>query len=222
MREQGMFSGIALAYTQRQPSFWKVEGRFSYGQVDYTGSTWGGTSLYIQDIDNYIFEIRGIKGLRRQNAPEAPTNPYIGFGYRYLRDEMSDRSAGGYLRESNYIYLPIGIERKPEGGKGWSAGFNLEYDLFLMGKQISYFSDIDPNAKDAENTQKKGYGFRGSIQFMNAAKKNLLIIEPYFRYWNIKESDLDFIGYDSSGWPVYVVEPDNEHRELGMRFLLRF
>lgn len=221
MRDEGFFYGVALAYERKDPSFWKVEGRLSHGQVDYTGALSDGTPLRISNINDYIFEIRNLIGLRRQNAPESPTIPYLGFGYRYLWDNSAERHPAGYLRESNYLYIPIGLERKPEGGSGWSMGFTVEYDLFVWGKQISHLSDVNAGYNDIENEQDKGYGVRGAVQFFRKGQKNDLIIEPYFRYWNIKESDLALV--TRNGIPqFYGVEPDNEHREIGARFLLQF
>jgi len=221
MRTEGIFYGVALAYTNHEPSFWKIEGRFSYGRADYTGALMDGTPLKISNINNYLFEVRGLKGLRRQDAPPSPVMPYIGLAYRRLADDSAARHPGGYFRESNYIYLPLGLDRRPDGQTVWSTGFTIEYDLFLWGKKISHLSDVDPRLSDAENKQTKGYGLRGSVRFLRKGVRNDIIIEPYFRYWNIKESNLDLVTLNGVPY-MYVVEPDNEHRELGMRFLVRF
>lgn len=221
MSEDGFFYGVALAYEQREPSFWKLEGRLSHGQVDYTGSLSDGTPLTIDNINDYIFEVRSLFGLRRRNSPVSPMTPYLGLGYRYLWDNSAERHPSGYLRESNYIYIPIGLERRPEGGSGWSTGFSLEYDLFVWGKQISHLSDVNPGYSDAANEQSSGYGLRGSIQILRKGEDNDLIIEPYFRYWDIDESDVDLVTLNGAPYR-YVVEPDNEHREIGVRFLLQF
>jgi hypothetical protein len=147
--------------------------------------------------------------------------PNLGMGYRYLQDNSQDKSAAGYQRESNYIYVPIGVETVANLGNGWSLGANIEYDLFLWGRQISYFNDVDPSYNAVENEQMKGYGVRGSISIAKKGRKAGFIIEPYIRYWNIKESREGYITY--GGTPVgYGIEPDNDSTEIGCKLAVTF
>ncbi|PIV41068.1 MAG: hypothetical protein COS27_10960 [Nitrospirae bacterium CG02_land_8_20_14_3_00_41_53] len=71
----------------------KAEGRLSYGWVDYSNS---GT---MDDIDDYIWELRGLGGYDFSVLKASILTPYIGIGYRYLNDDMSGRvSSTGALR----------------------------------------------------------------------------------------------------------------------------
>jgi hypothetical protein len=108
MEQKGMMYGIGAAYSYHNKTMFKADAKFSYGQVDYQNS---GT---INNINDYIFEIRAVSGYDFKLTDSLVLTPYIGIGYRYLRDDMAGRisstGAAGYLRESNYYYSPIGIE----------------------------------------------------------------------------------------------------------------
>ncbi len=220
MKQTGIMYGVHAAYEDHDgPSYWKIEGKLSYGQVDYTGSLSSGTPHTFNNINDYLIEMRGLKGLQGGESP-SPLQPYIGLGYRYLYDG-SDKDIYGYRRESNYIYVPIGLERRPEMNPGWSFGAVIEYDLFLWGKQISHLSDVNPGYSDAQNSQSTGYGVRGSLLFYRKGAENDVIIEPFVRYWNIKESEVDLVTFNGSPY-TYLVEPDNNSTEIGIKFRMRF
>jgi hypothetical protein len=198
----------------------KLEGKFAYGSVDYNGATMDGTPLTISDIPDYMVEFRWLLGYDFV-AKGITITPDFGIGYRYVQDNAQQRYAGGYQRESNYIYIPIGAGAVTNIGKGWSFGANVEYDLFLWGRQISYFSDIDPNYNNPENEQLRGYGVRGSISIAKKGEKMSFIIEPYIRYWNIKESNYSILTYDNM--PVsYGYEPNNDSTEIGCKLAVTF
>jgi hypothetical protein len=240
MEEKGMMYGIVGSYTYRGlviPSVFdkwmlKADGRFSYGQVDYKNS---GT---LDNIDDYILELRGLGGYDFSVFTASTLTPYIGIGYRYLNDDMSGKTTStgalGYERESNYIYSPIGVEVITPLKNDWSVGAMLEYDIFWWGKQKSHFSDArfyDPvvgyyTFNDIENKQKKGYGIRGSIRLQKKFNKVDFAIEPYIRYWNIKKSrEVTTSTISENGlWIITgtFVEPENNSTEIGIKFALGF
>lgn len=218
---EGMFYGLAAAYTHRDwvPAsqeesapdgkwMWRGEGRFAYGQVDYDGALNDGTPYTIDNIDDYALEFRLLLG------PDFPKQTsmntlYAGIGYRYLNDDASFDPAG-YERESNYLYIPVGIKTISDLKNGWSFGATAEFDLFLWGEQNSHLSDV--GGVDIQNEQDSGYGLRGSIKFHKKSKKTDFIIEPFIRYWNIDKSDV----------VLGVYEPENETLEYGIQFIWRF
>ncbi|HUN54856.1 MAG TPA: hypothetical protein VMU29_06845 [Smithella sp.] len=220
IEEKGMMYGIVGSYTYRDKVMIKLEGKFAYGQVDYNGATWDGTPLAISDIPDYMLEFRWLLGYDFV-AKGITITPDFGIGYRYLQDNSQQRDPGGYQRESNYIYIPIGVGASANAGGGWSFGANAEYDLFLWGRQISYFSNIDPYYNNPENEQLRGYGIRGSVSIAKKGEKMGFIIEPYVRYWNIKESDYSILAYDKTP-DVYVYEPNNDSTEIGCRLAVTF
>lgn len=218
MKEEGGFIGVVLGFTSRDwadslpnkrgGSMFRAEARLAYGQVDYEGQTWGGTPLFIEDIDDFAFEGRLLLGVDFLVGNTVNTI-YSGMGYRYLSDDLSEY-AGGYLRQSNYLYLPIGYQFDSTYKAGWSIGFRLEYDVFLWGVQRSRLSDVGLN--DVDNEQDSGYGYRASIKIQKKSRKGAFIIEPFFRYWDIDDSDVN------GG----LFEPANNTTELGVQIIFMF
>ena len=116
MDEEGIFYGFNLDFTMRPwaadlqadsppdggPMF-GIEGRAAFGQVDYDGELDDGTPLTVNNIDDYVLEVRGLIGMDRL-AGEAIHNLYVGLGYRYLNDGLAVHPAG-YERESNDLYI---------------------------------------------------------------------------------------------------------------------
>lgn len=219
MKEKGTMIGIGAAYTYHNGVMIKVAGRYSYGQVDYQNS---GT---LNNIDDIIFEIRGLAGYDFRASSTVTITPFIGLGYRYLEDDMAGRisstGAKGYLRESNYYYSPMGIEAANVFDEDWSAGVILEYDYFWKGKQKSYLSDVDPGLNNISSDQNGGYGVRGSINIKKQTNRVFYVIEPFIRYWNINKSDVQNVTYYGTvigtGW-----EPKNESTEIGVKFMIGF
>ena len=125
--------------------------------------------------------------------------PYIGFGYRYLNDDTSD-SPGGYERESNYYYIPVGIELK---SKERPITLTLEFDYLIEGRQKSHLGDAVPGWPTVENKQDDGYGLRAVIRYVD--KDGRFFCEGFYRYWNIEDSDIEFGG----------LEPANKTSEVG-------
>jgi hypothetical protein len=219
MKEKGTMVGIGAAYTYHNDVMLRIEGRFSYGKVDYQNS---GT---LNDIGDSMFEIRGLAGYDFRALDTVTITPFIGLGYRYLKDDMAGRitstGAKGYLRESNYYYSPIGIEAVNVFGNGWSAGVILEYDYFWKGVQKSYLSNATAGYNDIENNQNSGYGWRGSIIIKGQSARAFYVIEPFIRYWNIDKSEIQ-------NWTYYGTvigtawEPKNESTEIGVKFMIGF
>jgi hypothetical protein len=220
MRESGIMYGVTGAYTRVRPGLmWRIDGTLTTGQVEYVGSYWDGTPLTVKGIQDTMFETRAVLGPTDFVNISSYYLPFIGIGYRYLYDG-ADKMAGGYRRESNYIYIPLGVDGLVTTKGRWSVGFTAEYDMFISGKQYSYLSDADPGYNDMENTQDSGYGYRASLKFMREGKQNLTI-EPFVKYWKIDKSNTTTITY--YGTPVGSgYEPSNNSTELGVRVLIRF
>lgn len=215
MKERGLMYGIDGDYTYYFDNLllWKQEGRFSYGQVDYKNSG------ILNNIDDYMVELRSLVGYEYRNDVNSTITPYIGIGYRYLNDDMSGKTsstgAKGYEREIAYLYTPIGMEFANILDERWSFRATFEYDLFWGGWVKSHLSDVNLGYNDLENTQKRGYGLRASLKFLRNRKDVDLIIEPFIRYWNIGESDYKAITYYGT-LIDYGYEPRNDSTEVGL------
>lgn len=214
MKEEGIMYGIHASYTYHHNLMLKAEIGYSYGYVDYKNSG------EIDNIENYLLEMRVLAGYDFSIDESSIITPYIGFGYRQLYDngggKVSSTGANFYDRKSQYYYIPIGIETFSDISNGWFFGITAEFDYFWEGKQTSYLSDVDSVLySDAENKQKDGHGFRGSLKFQKKGEKVSCIIEPFIRYWKIDKSELDYVTWNgvanTSCW-----EPENESTQVGI------
>jgi len=220
MRQDGFMYGLKASYTYRDEVMFRIEGRSSYSEMDYKNSG------EMNNLNNYVFEARGLVGYDIPLTRTSLMTPYIGFGYRWLYDDsgghVSTTGAYGYDRESNYYYTPLGIETYSDLGNGWSWGMTAEFDYFWEGRQYSYLSDASPvYYSDADNKQNDGYGLRGSVRLQKKGDTVSFVFEPFVRYWEIDKSDYDYVLY--GGVPNSAVyEPKNETIEIGALFMVLF
>jgi len=214
MQDTGTFYGITVGYTLRNwipdtdtknlsdnKKMFGVELRFAGGEVDYDGQLMSGEPYRVSNIPDKTFEARFLIGpdLLRKNHL---STFYTGIAYRYLHDDSSSDPAG-YERESNYLYLPVGYQFHQITDARWSFAATIEGDLLLYGVQRT-----DLGALDANNEQHTGLGFRTSLKFQNRSEDHIFSIEPFFRYWDIDDSETE----------KYLREPANETIEFGMQF----
>jgi len=225
MEEEGVFYGVRFGYTSRSwvpaspkesPSdggaMFRAEGRFAFGQVDYDGALMDGTPLTYDNQDDFVFEGRLLLGGDRMGGNVLNTL-YAGIGYRYLYDDLGSGGLGGYERESNYLYVPLGYQFDSSHKVGWSFGFGDEFDIFIIGEQRSHLSDLDPILPDVDNRQNSGYGYRASLRFQHKSKDAIFTIEPFFRYWDIEDSEFEY---------GVLFEPANETTEIGIQLFWIF
>jgi hypothetical protein len=187
----------------------RIEGRYSYAELDYTGS---GT---LADVPDNIVELRGIIG-RDFRAGRVVWAPYAGLGYRYLHNDlrgMSSTGARGYRRVSRYYYVPIGVTLRMPMGEGWVLAPHIEYDAFANGKQRSYLGDTGLGFNDVTNRQRRGRGARGQLAFEGP----IWSVSLWSHYWKIDDSDIQPIGLGFAG-----MEPANTTRETGVELRYRF
>lgn len=216
MEQKGSFWGIFGSYTNRgwiesgsdQKWMIKLEGQFASGETDYDGMLSDGTPQSVSNLDNHTYDLRLLIGPDYLNENNLSTI-YLGLGYRHLFNDMMSETAYGYERESNYLYLPLGINSLNALEDDWSWGWGAEVDFLLYGKQNS---NGVPLLGDIENTQDSGYGLRASVKFQKHWEKSDFTIEPFVRYWDIDESDI------VNG----AIEPANETMEVGIRLCLLY
>jgi hypothetical protein len=220
VKDTGYFYGVQAAYTYREwvPTFptdeadykWmlRVEGRFDWGVVDYDGSLSDGTPYKIDNISDNSGEFRLLLGMDFPKATAVDT-VYAGVGNRFLNDDGGSDPAG-YDRRANYIYLPVGFKTLRNLAVDWLISANAEFDVFIRGKQTSDLQDFGYGT--VRNRQNSGYGIRGSVGFEYTGKDMDVSIEPFIRYWNIAESEVD------KGF----VEPKNNTTEIGLDLIFKF
>lgn len=214
MKEKGVMYGINGSYTYHNNIMLKAEGRYTSGKVDYDGS---GT---INNVDDYMWEFRGLGGYDFLASETSVLTPYIGIGYRYLNDDssamISSTGALGYEREISYLYAPVGVELLTKLQNNWSVGAKLEYDFFLDGTVKSHLGAI-PGYYDIEMDQDDGYGIRAAVRLGRKIGTINLAIEPFIRYWNIKQSKIT-TAPDGISW----LEPKNKSTEFGLMVAVVF
>lgn len=202
-------------------NMFRLDAKFSGGDLDYESDGTGKTD----DLRNYMFEIRGSAGYDIPVRTSSRITPYVGLGYRYLKDDSSGNTtttgASHYDRESFYYYLPLGVEMQTKLNNGWLFEMTLEYDLFLFGTQKSHLGDVLAGYNTLVNDQDDGYGARGSVKLIKRSDNFNLYIEPFVRYWNIEDSDIDNLTYFGATIGAGL-EPANNTTEYGVKMGLRF
>ena len=221
MKERGIMYGIVADYSYHKGIMFKIDGKYSYGRLNYSGSLQDGTPLSVGSIPNYMLEFRGVGGYDINLPRGIVMTPYIGVGSRFLSDNMQKKSPAGYKRESNYLYSPIGLETNFDLCNGWFLGNVLEYDLLWWGHQKSRLSDVDYRFNSLYNHQSTGWGARGSLSIQKRWEKFSIKFGPYIKYWCISTSDTDTIEFKgrASGSGV---EPNNRSREIGGSLTIMF
>lgn len=225
MEEEGTMYGLIGSYTYRdwvRPGsevsdggrMLRLEGRYSWAEVDYDGTVTRETPYTVSDVEDYLLEFRLLGGSDTVTSKSLNTG-YLGFGYRYLNDDASF-DPYGYERESNYFYMPFGIQTTNDLGDGLSFGIGGEFDLLLFGIQVSHLSDVDPSYDDVKNLQWLGFGLRGSARLQKSTKHFDLVVEPFITYWWVEESDPQYVD------GAIVWEPRNRSLEYGIQLLFRF
>lgn len=219
MENEGIFYGLNISCISRDwvsasssngGSVFKAEGRFAFGQVDYDGALSDGTPYKIDGINDLVLEGRLLLGVDMLFRDILGTL-YSGVGYRYLNDDTSF-DPYGYERESNYLYIPLRGEVYTNLKANWYWGAGIEFDYLAWGMQNSQLSDYDPALPDIHHSQNSGYGYRASIRFEHRGKKEVFAIEPFFRYWDIDDSEIKY----------GTLEPSNDTKEIGVQLFWIF
>lgn len=214
--------GLDLRTTQVLQSQLYIRGdlRYAFGPVDYSGS--GSMS----GLPDWYIEARGLVG-KDWATTDAVFSPYIGLGYRYLANDLrgfSSTNAAGLRRESNYLYLTIGVTHRIALNDRARLATELEYDNLVSGKQVSRLSDAGLGYSDVTNSQNSGYGLKLSVMY----EKNKWAIGPYMHYWNIDQSDwvpsykYGIPELDKDGNPLGWIEPKNNTVEFGVKARQQF
>lgn len=177
-----------------------------FGDLDYKGAYQGGNygDLEMGGNSNDIFEISLVAMATNYHV----LSPYIGFAYRKLDNMLA--GSGGYERISKYYYIPMGLKLHLFEDSDLKINSDIEYDYFLEGSQYSAV------AGGIDKSQNEGYGYRLTLNFEKMFNNKSILISPFFKYWEIKDSQ-KIISGNSIYW-----EPYNETIEAGIKFSLKF
>ncbi|MBR2082847.1 MAG: hypothetical protein IJ876_07605 [Elusimicrobiaceae bacterium] len=238
IKDYGHKNGVSIIYTMRSvlssgyneedPSFASLEGRYMGRDVTYKGwmSYSDGTvePASAGGLKDYYFEAALKLGRVYQLSQSFGLWPYLGIGWRQLRNHLEDMGEGGYQRTSTYIYLPIGTDLKYTLNDRVTLSVNGQFDILLHGNQYSRMTDLEMFMDDASNRQSQGYGIRASAKASVDLGKIGVFMEPFWRYWHIQNSSVETFYYDRdpSNPGLDLWEPFNTTHEYGIRAGIMF
>ncbi|QWD87673.1 hypothetical protein AOC06_03660 [Polynucleobacter paludilacus] len=220
--------GIDYTGTYAFGNDWFVLGNANYnnGPVTYSGT---GTQ---SGIPQYYYDFKGVVGYDFA-FDGYNLSPYAGFGYRFLSQQWGGTSTStgalGYDRQSTYNYLPIGlIHRFAVNNNQAKIETTLEYDYLLSGNQYSGLASLNgthsgttySGIPNVNNSQNSGYGLNLTVMY----KEESWGVGPYFKYWNIQQSNTNYATITKNGSAVnyYEYEPANNTKEYGIKAIYRF
>jgi hypothetical protein len=210
MKYTGTMYGVTADYLNsggvgriKQTTPIQLRARLNYmqGKLKYDGAYMSGGSLKYSGEKHYFVDTIFAGGLEAKLGENSSVSPYLGFGYRYLQDK-GDAHPASYKREQVYYYLPMGADWKITPATTWMISFNTEFDILLRGENTTHLGG------EMEFRQKSGYGLRASAKVEKNLQSVGIFAEPFFRYWNISESDTNQYGF---------YEPKNRTQEFGLR-----
>jgi len=222
MKYSGTMYGLTAEYLNnggvgriKQTMPIQLRGRVNYmqGKLKYDGAYMSGEPLKFSGQKNYFVDTIFAAGMEARVNEKFSVSPYLGLGYRYLQDK-GDAHPASYKREQTYLYLPIGADLKIYPATTWMVSFNTELDILLRGENKSHVSEWF--GEDLKFRQKSGYGLRLSAKIEKNFQSVGVFAEPFYRYWDIKRSDIETNAYGA------FVEPKNKTNEFGMRIGVSF
>jgi len=209
----GPMYGVVGSYTYHNKIMLNASLDYSRGDLDYYGGWFFGGTPSKADEEDWIVECRGLMGYDYTFRGKHVVTPFLGIGYRYRNIDL--KGFGGFEREEEYWYSPIGMTTSSPLFDKWTWGLSLEYDLFWKGKTDydRYYPSFDLDS---------GYGVRSSVRFGRQLTENTsLSFEPYITYWDIDESDVETFTVPGVG-VAHGVEPANETTTYGLRMIVEF
>ncbi|MFB6345241.1 MAG: hypothetical protein ABEK50_05635 [bacterium] len=203
-----------------------IRGRVSSGELTYDGQTLETDPKPVKSTsDDFLSNLEMYLVLDRELV-EGRASPFLGIGHRKWDNRLQDsNNVAGFLREVEYLYLPIGL-RYPYGeGDHWSGEFNLSYRFFVEGSVTSHLSEVRSDFPDVTNTQDRGDGVMVGYQYHRSAPHGGdYNLEAFLKIWDVSRSDLVATNadIDGDGSDDAVFEPRNETLELGGRLTVAF
>lgn len=214
---QGASGGANASYTHYFDPRWfaALEARGSYGQMDYES-----VSGSVDNLPQWEAESRLLVGADRTMNGGSIMRGYVGLGAHYIsvngKDTITNLGLLGYDRRIMQFYIPLGATYK-FNAYGLQFAPNLEVDPMVWGNVSTRLGNI-PGYYNVENRQTSGIGLRGEFMMgQDAAGGAGWQFGPFFRYWNIPDSDVT-IDPNGDAW----IEPKNKRLQAGATLKLLF
>lgn len=216
MTTKGPLGGINGAYnfTFSNGFFLQPDLRIAFGRTEYKSNRTGRSIG--KDFSNMLFETRFLFGKKFNLGEKTQLIPFLGVGYRFKSDDsrrvITTTGHHGYYRDSQYLYIPLGLTLHQQINHCWSLSPTLEFDWFLHGHQYSGIYG------GLHHHQEKGFGFRGDLMVTCKFRKGSLSFGPFINYWNIRDSDIVWV----PSRRAYYIEPYNQTTEAGIKIKYNF
>lgn len=202
MTEEGQFSVF------RGEAFWwyfgdygaSVGGYYTDGNLNYSGSTFGGTPVKVVTKD-YIFEY-----FLKVHAKITNWELSFGYAHRVWHNDL----VISYTRKTKYDYYPLSVTYNFEPFYG-----RFEYRIWGQGKNLSTMSRVDPTARDVTFSQNSGTGWvleAGVVYPWGPLKVKTYLA---WDYWSVANSDIQNDNTQN------LIEPENNTTTiiLGVGFI---
>ena len=203
-------------------------GQFLLSGIDYATGTDRYSGSGTLNVPKYYYNAKLAIGTDWVYGSQI-VSPYIGFGYRFLNQTgggmTTSTGAVMYDRQSTYLYIPVGLKQRSLTVDGGMLESSFELDYLLSGNQFSGLSVINnfgyTGSNDITTRQTSGYGLNASFMYKRPDGWSL---GPYWKYWNISNSDLATWTYKSgsTSYTKSMYEPANTTEEFGFKALYQF
>ena len=216
-------------FAGQEKSFYLLELRYMTGANTYNGWLSGGGGVYTpleaSGIKDYYFEgaLKAGKIFYEQNNFQVEGS--VGLGYRWLKDNLQDIGNGGYLRQSQYFYVPFEADFKYNLTQYIKMTLKTELDWLISGEQYSGKIVGYTDSTSVNHTQEQGYGLRASLKFSSLVWGSMeFFVEPFWRYWHIQNSNegYQYVQYGGTWYQQTTYEPFNTTQEYGVKVGLAF
>lgn len=204
-----------------------LEIRYMTGDNTYKGWLGGGgiyTPFEASDVRDYYYEGALKVGTLIYQKDNLKMEAGLGLGYRFLKDHLESIGSGGYLRESNYLYLPIELKANYQVNEYFKIALNTQFDYLLSGEQYSGEIIGYDASEGVRHSQEQGYGLRASLRFSSLLSFAEIFVEPFWRYWHIQNSEKEYqyIQIGGTWYQQLTYEPFNTTQEYGVKVGIAF
>lgn len=207
-----------------------VEANFSHNfdvNTKYFGSTMSGTPLDSIPSKDTFWDA-DVRFGKRMNflAKNYDGLAYIGFGYRYLKNKVSNQ--GGYTREQIYYYVPMGFYAIDKMLlENLFARYGIEFRYAFLGTNKSHIGEVNPsfNPRVLHFTQKHNFGLKVYTGFEYRISGSFgVFIQTSADYWYVKKSSSARANWIDSNqqYQGEFIEPNNNTIKIGIEVGARF
>jgi len=219
--EKGWLPGIYLGwnYNKKNAIYSKIFFEFSFGDVEYDGTTQDGTPLtYSNNNEQYLFRGELNIGYNFAIAKNISLKPYVGYGYRrWSRGEKHITSTYASYNEKYYWhYFPVGITADFAIGDKLLIQPNAGLRFMFHGEMTAYWSELDDGFNDPTFKLGNKMGWYAEIPVTYKFSPTwAIVMKPWYEYSEIGKSDTEPITYYGSLYG-YAYEPSSKTKQYGV------